>query len=102
MAHWKRQHMTNENNLNRAARVLSLGETWREYARMVPVHITPLGVVQRKHLIQAFGRDDGGNYWTFGTGRPELLPQAKIQRAIASISTKNLDFENPQEGVERD
>ena len=52
---------------------------------MVPLGIIPLGIVQRKHLVQAFGRDELGQYWAFGTGKPELLPHAKVQRAIGAI-----------------
>ena len=74
-------------NLNRSIRV-HLGEEWRNYARMVPVGFTPLGTVTRKTLVQAFARDQEGNYWAFGTGTPELLPQAKMQRSIAAILTK--------------
>lgn len=71
-------------NLNRSLRIF-LGDQWRQHARMVPVGITPLGTVARKDLLQAFGRDESGNYWAFGTGRPEPLPQAKIDRAISAI-----------------
>ena len=74
-------------NLNRSIRV-HLGEEWRSYARMVPVGFTPLGTVTRRELVQAFARDQDGNYWAFGTGRPEPLPQGKMQRAIAAILTK--------------
>lgn len=75
------------NNLNRSIRV-HLGDEWRNYARMVPVGFTPLGTVTRKTLVQAFARDQEGNYWAFGTGTPEPLPQAKMQRSIAAILTK--------------
>lgn len=74
-------------NLNRSIRV-HLGDEWRNHARMVPVGFTPLGTVTRRELVQAFARDLDGNYWAFGTGRPELLPQAKMQRSIAAILTK--------------
>ena len=74
-------------NLNRSIRV-HLGEEWRSYARMVPVGLTPLGTVTRKTLVQAFARDQAGEYWIFGDGRPEPLPQAKMQRSIAAILTK--------------
>jgi hypothetical protein len=74
-------------NLNRSIRV-HLGDEWRSYARMIPVGFTPLGTVTRKTLVQAFARDQNGEYWAFGTGTPELLPQAKMQRSIAAILTK--------------
>lgn len=75
-------------NINRNVRVQTLGEAWRDYARMVPQGFTPLGTVVRAERIQAFARDEAGEYWIFGDGRPELLPQAKIQRAIAALSIK--------------
>lgn len=79
------------NHVNRV-RVLELGEAWKAHARMAPVGFTPLGTVLRAGRIHAFGRDAQGEYWIFGDGRPELLPQAKVQRAIASLATKT---ENP-------
>lgn len=85
------------NNPNRNVRVQSLGDAWRNHARMVPQGITPMGTVLRAGRVHAFGRDPSGEYWIFGDGRPELLPQAKIQRAIASIQTRAiqpLDVEN--------
>lgn len=77
-------------NLNKTIRV-HLGDEWRNHARMVPVGFTPLGTVTRRELVQAFARDRDGNYWAFGTGTPEPLPQAKMQRAIAAILTRNDD-----------
>ena len=68
--------------------VIALGESWREYARMIPDGFTPLGTVKRMGRIHAFGRDPSGEYWIFGDGRPERLPQEKMQRVIASILTK--------------
>lgn len=79
--------MATMNHVNRV-RVLELGEAWKAHARMVPVGFTPLGAVLRAGRVHAFGRDVTGEYWIFGDGRPELLPQAKMQRAIASLATK--------------
>lgn len=74
-------------NKNRSVRVLTLGENWREFARMKPEGMDGLGTVQRAGSIHAFGRDQSGQYWIFGDGRPEQLPTEKIERAIASIKT---------------
>lgn len=73
-------------NINRNVRVQALGEAWRDHARMVPVGFTPLGTLRRGDRVHAFARDGLGKYWIFGDGRPEPLPQAKIQRAIAALS----------------
>jgi len=68
--------------------VTSLGESWRDYARMVPVGITPLGTLTRDKRPHAFGRDQSGEYWIFGDGRPERLPTIRIQKGIAALSIK--------------
>ena len=69
--------------------VTSLGEAWRDYARMVPVGITPLGTLTRDKRPHAFGRDQSGEYWIFGDGRPERLPAIRIQKGIAALSIKS-------------
>lgn len=75
-------------NINRNVKVQALGDAWKAHARMVPVGFTPLGTVVRAGRVHAFARDAEGNYWIFGDGRPEMLPQAKIQRAIGALSLK--------------
>lgn len=69
-----------------AIRVLILGESWRDHARMVPGHLEPLGAVHRDGRVHAFGRDQAGDYWIFGDGRPLLLPRPKMQRGIAAYT----------------
>jgi len=69
--------------------VTSLGEAWRDYARMVPVGITPLGTLTRNGRPHAFGRDQAGEYWIFGDGRPERLPAIRIQKGIAALTVKS-------------
>lgn len=71
--------------------IIELGDSWQDYARMIPDGFTPLGTVKRLNKIHAFARDQAGAYWIFGDGRPEPLPQAKMQRAIAAILTRNDD-----------
>lgn len=68
--------------------VTSLGEAWRDYARMVPVGITPLGTLTRDGRPHAFGRDREGEYWIFGDGRPERIPTIRIQKGIAALSIR--------------
>lgn len=68
--------------------VTSLGEAWRNHARMIPVDITPLGTLTRDGRPHAFGRDPEGEYWIFGDGRPERLPAIRIQKGIAAVLTK--------------
>ncbi len=69
--------------------VTSLGEDWRNHARMVPQGLTPMGTLTRDGRPHAFGRDADGEYWIFGDGRPERLPAIRIQKGIAAISTKS-------------
>lgn len=68
--------------------VTSLGNAWRDYARMVPVDITPIGTLTRDKRHHAFGRDPSGEYWIFGDGRPERLPTIRIQKGIAALSIR--------------
>lgn len=74
-------------NYNKGPIGITLGDGWRQHARMVPVGITPIGLVTRKDLTQSLGVDASGDYWAFGTGRPELLPRAKMERIIAKLKT---------------
>ena len=68
--------------------VTSLGNAWRDLARMVPVGITPLGTLTRDGRPHAFGRDQAGEYWIFGDGRPERLPAIRIRKGIAALTVK--------------
>lgn len=77
--------------------VTSLGDTWQPLARMVPQGLTPLGTLTRDGRAMAFGRDVAGEYWVFGTGRPEPLPKIRIQKGIAALTVKS---ENPLQGGE--
>lgn len=71
--------------------VLELGEAWKAHARMVPVGFTPLGTLRRGDRVHAFARDNRGEYWIFGDGRPERLPTIRIQKGIAALSVKKPD-----------
>ena len=71
--------------------VLELGEAWKARARMVPVGFTPLGTLRRGDRVHAFARDELGEYWIFGDGRPERLPAIRIQKGIAALSVKKPD-----------
>lgn len=66
--------------------VLELGEAWKQHARMVPQGFTPLGTLRRGDRVHAFARDELGEYWIFGDGRPERLPAIRIQKGIAALS----------------
>jgi hypothetical protein len=78
---------TMTNNLNRGRLSVSLGDGWRNHARMIPAGITPIGLVTRKGLTHSLGIDASGDYWAFGTGKPEKLVRLKVQSAIAAIKT---------------
>ena len=71
-------------NYNKGRVSAQLGDGWKQHARIVPLGITPIGLVTRKELTQSLGVDANGDYWAFGTGSPELLPRFKVQSAIAA------------------
>lgn len=68
--------------------VTSKGEAWRELARMVPVHITPVGTLTRNGRAHAFGRDALGEYWIFGDGRPERVPRIRIEKGLGALAMR--------------
>ena len=68
--------------------VTSKGEAWRDLARMVPTHITPVGTLTRNGRAHAFGRDALGEYWLFGDGRPEPLPRIRIEKGLGALAMK--------------
>lgn len=68
--------------------VTSKGEAWRDLARMVPTHITPVGTLTRNGAPHAFGRDALGEYWIFGDGRPEPLPRIRIEKGLGALAMR--------------
>ena len=74
-------------NLNKGPLSVTLGDGWKTHVRIVPDGLRPLGLVTRKGLTQSLGVDQSGEYWAFGTGRPEPLPRQKVQGALAQLAT---------------
>ena len=68
--------------------VLTVGDTWRALARMVPAHITPVGTLSRNGRAHAFGRDSAGEYWIFGDGRPEPVPRIRIEKGLGALAMR--------------
>ena len=75
--------------------VTSKGEAWRELARMVPQHITPVGTLTRNGRAHAFGRDAQGEYWIFGDGRPERVPRIRIEKGLGALAMR----QDPESGA---
>lgn len=73
---------------NEKIKVLTLGDTWRQHARMVPPGITPMGTLTRNGRAHAFGRDPLGEYWIFGDGRPERLPKIRIEKGLGALAMR--------------
>jgi hypothetical protein len=84
LAHWKRLFMTYAK-----ITVLTVGNEWRNHARMVPVGITPIGTLSRDGRIHAFGRDTLGEYWIFGDGRPEQVPRIRIEKGLGALAMRD-------------
>lgn len=68
--------------------VTSNGEAWRDLARMVPAHITPVGTLLADGVPHAFGRDALGEYWIFGDGRPERVPRIRIEKGLGALAMR--------------
>jgi hypothetical protein len=76
-----------QNNLNRSRFSLQLGDGWKTHARVIPVGFEPIGLITRKGLTQSIALASDGEYYAFGTGKPELMPKHKVQMCIAEIKT---------------